>query len=155
MKNIVTITNTFLMGKALERIYKYFQPTCCNYYHLTFQQIQSHLSSKLFHKSDLFILELFKNYDGKFRAEGVTAGEKIVGKAKQIFIISPLSLPEQFDTLFYWDVKSKIDFENKIQQLNLSPICPSVAIKLGAFAISDRTGIQKTICSFFDRISAR
>jgi len=28
-------------------------------------------------------------------------------------------------------------------------------IRRGAFAISDKTGIQKTICSFFDKISAQ
>ena len=39
----------------------------------------------------------------------------------------------------------------------LNPISPMDRVQYawGAFAISDRTGIHKTICSFFDKISAR
>jgi len=58
---------------------------------------------RLLDECELFILELFRNYPGGLRAEGVALGNNLVQRGKRTLIFSPLSLSGIISSRFYWD----------------------------------------------------
>jgi len=114
MTVVVFLGNSSSLGKSCKRLVKNTLGINIDFFHITYQQACSHLSDELLADANLFILELFRNYTGGLRVEGIALGEKLASKGKKVLVISPLSLKEHVDNPCYWDVASNINLTQKI-----------------------------------------
>jgi hypothetical protein len=70
---------------------------------------------RLMEECDCFVLELFRNYPGGLRAEGVALGSNLAQRGKRVIIFSPLSLEGKISMPCYWDTA---DFRAPHKALN-------------------------------------
>lgn len=94
------------------------------------------LTSDLIAQTDLFVLELFRQYPGGLRAEGVALAEKLARRGKRSLIVSPLFLAQHLRCDCYWDVASKDSLAARVARVGTSarPLSTEIKILLDFFA---------------------
>lgn len=70
---------------------------------ILYNQSDIHLV-RLMQECDLFLLDLFRQYPGGLRAEGVALGFHLARREKRVLIFSPLSLSPNLSLKCYWDI---------------------------------------------------
>lgn len=119
MKNVLVITDTINLAKALERFFRFIFDWNCYYY--TYGHSGT-MSGDIYQKMDLFVFEVFRYLDtGFLRAEGVFILEKIFenkeNTRKKVLLISGELLGEKINSPIYWDPASKISLKEKVEDL--------------------------------------
>lgn len=59
---------------------------------------------RLLDECGYFVLELFRNYPGGLRAEGVALGSNLAQRGKRALVFSPLSIEGRISSPCYWDI---------------------------------------------------
>lgn len=68
--------------------------------------------------TDIFILGLFRQYDGGLRAEGVALAGLLIPRGKQVLVVSPLHIPRLAINPAYWDTASATTLSGRLSQLS-------------------------------------
>lgn len=69
------------------------------------------LSPRLLGGTDLFVLELWRTYPTRLRAEGLAVAEELIRQRARPLVVSPLALGGESGVPWYWDLESEDSLE--------------------------------------------
>lgn len=114
------ITNHEPLGLSLTRVARAAVGQDAPVFSITYAESLALLTPQRIKETDLFILELFRDYPGGRRAEGVVLAERWRYR-KPFLIVSPLYLAQQIQYPGYWDTAAKDSLTDRIHHLYNSP----------------------------------
>ncbi len=118
--NILAITDRESLGAAVQRLLRAKLGNAVAVSAFTYFESLTFLTPERVADTDLFVLELFRHYQGGLRAEGMVLAQRLVRRGKRTLVISPLSLGRQKNCRGYWDVASSDTLAERLQELILS-----------------------------------
>jgi hypothetical protein len=83
---------------------------------ITYTESLALLTPQRVEETDLFILELFRDYPGGHRAEGVVLAERWRYR-KPFLIVAPLHVAHQVQCLGYWDTAAEDSLVGRIRRI--------------------------------------
>lgn len=120
---MLVVTNAESLGQVLLRLMEQELDANVRILRLTYSDCINQLTRDLIVQTDFFILELFRQYPGGLRAEGLALAERFARHGKGSLIISPLFLAQQVGCHLYWDASSSEPLMDRIlnQMMNSRP----------------------------------
>jgi hypothetical protein len=103
---LLVLTNANPLGNVIFDLAKNGLGADARIFRMTYSDCVTQLSRELIEETDLFVVELFREYPGGLRAEGVFLAERMVRRGKRALIISAVFLAQQLGCHSYWDVSS-------------------------------------------------
>jgi hypothetical protein len=103
---VLIIGNTPAFGRVTAMAVKSHRLQQVNLRHCVFADLGSILTPGLIRGTELFIVELWRVYRTGLRAEGLAVAEELLRQGATPLIVSPLSIGEDAQTLYYWDLSS-------------------------------------------------
>jgi hypothetical protein len=82
---------------------------------------RSLLSGALLRRTDLFILELFRQDDVGFRAEAIFATEKWLSAGRRVLIVSGAAVSKNLNCALYWDLSAPDELRERISRVLREP----------------------------------
>jgi hypothetical protein len=114
--SIVIITDSIDLSRALTRHIRCALREQCTCFFSTYET-RSRLSREAFDVADLFVLELFRSYGYRLRAEGLLVGGNLMGHGKRCLIMSSLSRGDALGLRVYWDLSSVDSLGNRVRSM--------------------------------------
>jgi len=112
---VLVITNQLPLGHALRVAVETATDQNTRVTSITYKESIALLTPQQFRESDLVVLELFRDYPGGQRAEGVTLAERWLHKTP-FLVVSPLFLANRIRCPGYWDVAAEDSIVERIRQ---------------------------------------
>ena len=109
--------DTPLFSQTIGGILSALTPTPWQTQQTTYDRFGSLLSPRLFQTTSLIILDLFRTYPTKLRAEGVPVAETLARFQFKALIVSPLALGVNPQVSSYWDLSSGISLPDCVRNL--------------------------------------
>ena len=114
------LTNTEPLGLSLIRAVRTAAGNDVPAFAMTYAESIVLLNPQRIEETDFFILDLFRDYPGGRRAEGIVLAERWLHR-KPFLVISPLYLAEKISCPGYWDISSSDSLIDRIIHIASSP----------------------------------
>lgn len=115
-RSVVVITDGAELGCAIGKVLT----ACCServaVFSFTYKECGALLTPLRVEETSLFVLEIFRSYDGGLRAEGVVLANRWRGQ-KPSLVISPLHLGRLLQYDGYWDTASDESLAARVDRL--------------------------------------
>jgi len=115
--SLLIITNAVPLREVIMRLARQSLPYTARILGLTYADCIRHLTPELVSHTGYFVLELFRQYPGGLRAEGVVLAQRVARQGKILLVISPLSLAARLSCRMYWDASSPDTLSDRLAQL--------------------------------------
>ncbi len=120
LPSCLIITNNELLGLSLTRVARAAVGQDAPVFSITYAESLALLTPQRIRETDFFILELFRDYPGGRRAEGVVLAKRWMYR-KSFLIVSPLHVSQQIQCPGYWDTEAKDSLVDRIHQIMSTP----------------------------------
>ncbi len=118
--SILILTNTKALGSALMLAAKAAVKDERAIFAMTYQESIALLTPQRIRETGFFILDLFRDYPGGSRAEGIVLARRWMPRTPCL-IVSPLYLSRQIDCPGYWDVEANDTLPERISHILVNP----------------------------------
>lgn len=126
--SILILTNTKALGSALMLAAKAAVKDKRAIFAMTYQESIALLTPQRIRETGFFILDLFRDYPGGSRAEGVVLARRWMPRTPCL-IVSPLYLSRQIDCPGYWDVEANDTLPERISHILINPYLPAQGLE--------------------------
>ncbi len=121
--SILILTNTKALGSALMLAAKAAVNDERPIFAMTYQESIALLTTQRIRETGFFILDLFRNYPGGQRAEGIVLAKRWMPRIP-FLVVSPLYLSAKLGCPGYWDVSADDPLTERMRQISFDPqIC--------------------------------
>jgi len=110
------LTDGEALGFSLTRVLHVATSPEARIFSLTYAESPALLTPQRIDEADLLVLDLFREYQGGIRAEGVVLAERWM-RRKPFLIVSALYLSEQLRCPGYWDVAARDSLIDRVQAI--------------------------------------
>nr|VFJ43653.1 MAG: hypothetical protein BECKDK2373B_GA0170837_100616 [Candidatus Kentron sp. DK] len=108
------LTDSEALGLSLTRVLRVAMGRDAPVFSLTYAESPALLTPQRIDESDVLVLDLFREYPGGIRAEGVVLAERWMYR-KPFLIVSPLSISQQLRCPGYWDIEAEDSLVHRVQ----------------------------------------
>jgi hypothetical protein len=119
-QSLLILTNTPALGLALRHSARHALGDDISLASMTYQESIALLTPRRIQETDMFILDLFRDYPGGLRAEGVVLAQRWLPRTPCL-IVSPLYLAHELQCPAYWDVAAEDSLIARIRQIRDAP----------------------------------
>nr|VFK24710.1 MAG: hypothetical protein BECKMB1821G_GA0114241_100946 [Candidatus Kentron sp. MB]VFK27022.1 MAG: hypothetical protein BECKMB1821I_GA0114274_10026 [Candidatus Kentron sp. MB]VFK74938.1 MAG: hypothetical protein BECKMB1821H_GA0114242_101247 [Candidatus Kentron sp. MB] len=114
------ITDQEALGISLTRILRAVMDRNAQVFSITYAESPALLTPQRINDTDFLVLELFRDYPGGIRAEGLVLAERWMYR-KPFLIVSPLHVSREIRCPGYWDTQAKDCLAQRIRYLISAP----------------------------------
>jgi len=115
MKSAAIITDSEILSQSIASYIGVMYGDTIECFPIAYQKRSHQLTGRLYQKTDIFILGLFRAYSDGLRAEGLFAAEKIAKSWRRIVIIGEWTIAETLGSPIYWDMGSTRSFQQFLE----------------------------------------
>lgn len=114
------ITDSEALGASLRCVLLAAMGRDAPVFSLTYAESPALLTPQRISETDLLAVELFRDYPGGLRAEGIVLAERWMYR-KPFLIVSPLYISQQLRCLGYWDIEAEDSLVDRVEYILRSP----------------------------------
>nr|VFJ45720.1 MAG: hypothetical protein BECKDK2373C_GA0170839_101243 [Candidatus Kentron sp. DK] len=108
------LTDSEALGLSLTRVLRATMGRDTSIVSITYAESPALLTPRRIEEANLLVLDLFREYPGGIRAEGVVLAERWMYR-KPFLIVSPLYISQQLRCPGYWDIEAEDSLVDRVQ----------------------------------------